>query len=264
MNSANRSPYVKHLALYAVLVLATLLVALPLISPGKSASAAAAPASDALVPPPVPTAPPTVGTATPVPTATSGVPSPVPTGVATPCPINFSDVHTTDWFYEAVRWVVCGGVAGGYTDNTFRPNNNTTRGQLAKMAVIASRWPLRNPAQPTFSDVPANHPFYAFVETAAYHSVISGYSDGTFRPGNNVTRGQLSKIVVLAMGWPLHTPATPTFSDVPAGSPFFAFVETAVYKTVVSGYTDGSFRPGSDATRAQLAKIVQRAYTLAR
>ena len=37
--------------------------------------------------------------------------------------------------------------------------------------------------------------FYSYIETAYNHGIISGYADGTFRPGNNATRGQISKIV---------------------------------------------------------------------
>jgi hypothetical protein len=104
--------------------------------------------------------------------------------------------------------------------------------------------------------VPLDHPFYPFVETAAFNQIVSGYDDHTFRPYNNVTRGQLSKIVVSAAGWTPVTPPSPHFSDVPADHPFFAFVETAYYHEIISGYSDGTFHPGSDATRGQIAKIV--------
>ena len=55
---------------------------------------------------------------------------------------------------------------------------------------------------PHFTDVPTTDPFYAFVETAYNHTIISGYSDGTFRPGANATRGQISKIVYSAITQP--------------------------------------------------------------
>jgi hypothetical protein len=70
-----------------------------------------------------------------------------------------------------------------------------TRGQLTKIVVLAAGWPLENPPAPTFSDVPTTDPFYQHIETAYSHEIISGYADGTFRPGNPATRGQISKIV---------------------------------------------------------------------
>jgi hypothetical protein len=172
------------------------------------------------------------------------------------CPMSFSDVQASDWFYEFVNCLYCRGAISGYANGTFRPYNNTTRGQLSKIVVVAFAYPIYTPPTPTFSDVPADHPFYPYVETAAQAGIVSGYADGTFKPGNDVTRGQLSKIVVVAAGWRLLNPITPTFSDVPQGSPFYQYIETAVCHDIVTGYADGTFRPGNNATRSQISKIV--------
>ena len=178
------------------------------------------------------------------------------TATVTACSITFSDVLPSDYFYEPVRYLYCAGAISGYADNTFRPYNDTTRGQLSKIVVLAEGFPINTGGGPHFSDVPETNPFYAFVETANNRGLISGYADGTFRPGNNVTRGQLSKIVVLAMGWSLYIPSTPTFSDVGTGNAFYSHIETAYAHGIISGYADGTFRPGNNATRGQIAKIV--------
>lgn len=193
------------------------------------------------------------------------------TGTSTPieCSITFTDVQPTDYFYEPVRYLYCHEVISGYADNTFRPYNNTTRGQLTKIVVLAEGWPQYTPPTPTFTDVPAGHTFYPFIETAYHQGIISGYSCGTdcaeFRPGNDVTRGQLTKIVVLAESWPIYTPPAPTFRDVPADDPFYAYIETAYVHNIISGYSCGTdcaeFRPGNSATRGQISKIVYLAVT---
>jgi hypothetical protein len=179
---------------------------------------------------------------------------------ATLCPVTFTDVHATDYFYEAVRALYCRGVISGYGDNTFRPYNNTTRGQLSKIIALAEGWPLVCPDVGHFSDVAPGDPFFCFVETAFAHSVISGYGDGTFRPGANVTRAQLCKIVVLAEGWTLADPPVGHFRDVAANDPFYRYVETAYREAIISGYVCGAgcleFRPGNSATRGQICKIV--------
>jgi hypothetical protein len=77
-----------------------------------------------------------------------------------------------------------------------------TRGQTCKIVVLAERWPLDCLAAPTFTDVPTSHPFFCYIEIAYARGIISGYSDGTFRPGNDVTRGQLCKIVYMAVTQP--------------------------------------------------------------
>jgi hypothetical protein len=53
-----------------------------------------------------------------------------------------------------------------------------------------------------FTDVPPTDPFYCYIETAYNAGLISGYSDGTFRPGNSATRGQICKIVYQAVTQP--------------------------------------------------------------
>ena len=172
---------------------------------------------------------------------------------------NFSDVAPTDYFYTAVNRLASRGIISGYADGTFRPYNNTTRGQLSKIVVLAQGWPIDTTGGPHFTDVPTTHPFYGFVETAYSHGIISGYSDGTFRAGNDVTRGQLSKIVVAARGWAMDTTGGPHFSDVPTTNAFYAYVETAYNHGIISGYSDGTFRVGSNATRGQIARIVYNA-----
>jgi hypothetical protein len=206
---------------------------------------------------PIPTTPPTLThTPTTAPTLTH---TPTSVSTPTPCTLTFSDVHPADYFYVAVQYLACHGVISGYADNTFRPFNNTTRGQLTKIIVLAEGWTQECSTQ-HFTDVPPSNPFYCYVETAVTHGVISGYADGTFKPGNDVTRGQLSKIVVLAEGWADNC-TTQHFSDVPPSNAFYCFVETAFAHGIISGYADGTFRPGNNATRGQISKIVYQAVT---
>jgi hypothetical protein len=189
----------------------------------------------------------------------------------------------TAYYYQPVYYLACRGVVGGYSDGTYRPFNTTTRGQMSKIIVGAYSLPIVTPPAggATFADNGPADTFFAYVETAATRNVVSGYPCGGvnpqtgaaepcdaahrpyYRPGNPVTRGQLTKIVVLtatqAHGWALRTPPIATFSDVPAGSTFYPYIETAVCHQVLSGYNDGTFRPNNSATRGQIAKIVSNA-----
>ena len=199
---------------------------------------------------------------------TCGQAPPTPTATVTPCALPFVDVLPTDYFYEAVRYLYCEGAISGY-GTYFLPNNLTTRGQLTKIVALAEGFTAYTPPSPTFQDVPATHPFYQYVETVYHEGIISGYGCGTgcleFRPGNNVTRAQLSKIVVNAEGWALQNPSTPTFQDVPSTDTFYQFIETAYAHSVISGYSCGTgcleFRPNNSATRGQISKIVYLAVT---
>ena len=170
--------------------------------------------------------------------------------------MRFTDLPNTHWAYDFVSYLYCRGVVGGYPDGTFRPGEGSTRGQFAKMLVLSMDWNLYNPVNPTFSDVPPGSTFYTYVDTAALRQVIGGYPDGTFKVNNPLTRGQASKMLVLARSWSLYTPTNPSFSDVPRSHWAFGYVETALIHGIVSGYPDGLFRPDGPVNRGQLSKMV--------
>jgi hypothetical protein len=122
----------------------------------------------------------------------------------------------------------------------------------------------------TFTDVPVGSTFYEFIRCLACTGIINGYPDGTFKPNNNVTRGQLSKIVSNSAGF--SDPATQMFEDVAPGSTFFDFIGRLAVRGYISGYACGGigepcvppgnlpyFRPNANATRGQISKIVSNA-----
>ena len=172
------------------------------------------------------------------------------------CPATFSDVAPGSTFYTYISNLYCRNIVEGYSDNTFRPNLNSWRATLAKWVVLSRGWALNTTNSPHFSDVPTTDPNYAYIETAYNNGVISGYSDGTFRPYNVLTRGQMSKMIVNAMGWPANTHGGPHFSDVPTSNTFYVYIETIYNHGVVSGYADGTFRWGNNLTRGQLSKVL--------
>jgi hypothetical protein len=97
--------------------------------------------------------------------------------------------------------------------------------------------------------------------------ILGGYADGTFRPSNLLTRGQLAKLVANAAGY-AEPPATQTFADVPPSQTFYAVIERLAQRGLINGYACGStsepcdaqrrpyFRPSAPVTRGQIAKIV--------
>lgn len=137
-----------------------------------------------------------------------------------------------------------------------------------------------------FNDVPPGSPFYSFVRCIACRGVISGYPCGApsescpgsyFRPGFNVTRGQISKMVALAAELS-DPPGTRKFEDVPEDSPFYPWIQQLANTGAISGYPCGGtnpatgaaepcvgpdnrayFRSNSNTTRGQLTKIVSQA-----
>jgi len=186
-----------------------------------------------------------------------------PTPTSTPCLRSFPDVPGSYIFYDDIIFLACRGVINGYADGNFRPNGNTTRGEVTKIIVSGFGIPLVTPpATPRFVDVPANHPFYLYVETLVGRQVVSGFPDGNFRPNGLVTRAQLAKIVVGAGSYTLATPTVPTFSDVPSSNVFWQYIETLNSRAIISGAACGSglcYRPNDSIKRGELSKVVHRA-----
>jgi S-layer homology domain/Bacterial Ig domain len=201
------------------------------------------------------TPPPTV---TPTATGTPATATPTPGA----CTIQFSDVPVGSPFYSFIRCLVCEGIVSGYADNTFRPGNDVTRGQLAKFVSNAAGYQDAIPAtRQTFLDVPSSHPFWLFIERAYAHGVISGYSDHTFRPDTGVTRGQAAKFVANAANYNDAIPATrQSFTDVPSGNTFWLFIERVYAHGVISGYSDHTFHPVANVTRGQTSKFIGNAF----
>lgn len=120
-----------------------------------------------------------------------------------------------------------------------------------------------------FSDVCPTDWFYTPVLALTGNGVLSGYSDGTFRPYAATTRGQMLKIVVIGLSLPVPPlPPIPSFVDVPATHPFAPWIEAGTGQGLVTGYDCGGpgepcpgryFRPNLSVTRGQLARILVRA-----
>jgi hypothetical protein len=127
------------------------------------------------------------------------------------------------------------------------------------------------PCALTFTDVPPEHTFYTYVMCLACRGVLGGYGNGTFRPGNYVTRGQLAKVVSNAALFD-EDPGPPLYADVPTTHTFYEWINRLTIRGVMGGYACGGegepcvppgdrpyFRPGADSTRGQIAKIVSNA-----
>lgn len=189
------------------------------------------------------------------------------------CPA-FSDVPPSNPFYSVISALTCRGVVGGYSDGTFQPGANVTRGQMAKFTANAAGF-TEVYTTATFTDVPVGSTFHPYVERLVRHEVVGGYTDPArcptgvpcFRPGDPVTRGQVAQFVAAAHGY-AETYSTATFNDVPRGSTFFLPIQQLQARGIIGGYSDAAhcpggapcFQPSAPATRGQIAKFVANAF----
>ena len=164
----------------------------------------------------------------------------------------FADVPDTAWYKDHVIQLTTSKIVSGYVDGSFRPNNNVSRGEFAKMMCLAMGWTLENPSSPSFTDVPKDHWAYSYIETAKSKQVIAGYEDNTFKPGKSITRAEIAKIASETLGLPS---GTSTLSDI-ASSWAKDYIAKCVKANIVGGYNDNTFRPSNTASRAEAAKMV--------
>jgi hypothetical protein len=205
----------------------------------------------------------------------------IATTTPTTCAVSFIDVSPDSTFYVFIRCLACRGIMGGYSDGTFRPNNDITRGQLSK--IVANAAGFNEPVSgQTFEDVSPTDTFYQYIERMASRGIIGGYPCGGvsepcgsgkpyFRPNANATRGQISKIVSEAKGYN-DVPEGQTYEDVPATNTFYVWIERLTSRGIMSGYPCGGrgepcksgnrpyFRPNNNATRGQTSKIVANTF----
>ncbi|MCA9385841.1 S-layer homology domain-containing protein [Candidatus Dojkabacteria bacterium] len=116
----------------------------------------------------------------------------------------FPDVDPSNTFYSHIMSLKCHGVISGYSDGMFRPNDVVKRDVVTKFIVngLAVEGVVVDlNMSHSFSDVSSNNPFESFIAYLTNQTietgerVISGYNDGTYRPSNVLTRGEMSKIV---------------------------------------------------------------------
>ncbi|MCA9385848.1 S-layer homology domain-containing protein [Candidatus Dojkabacteria bacterium] len=116
--------------------------------------------------------------------------------------------------------------------------------------------PFYNPTtQQTFPDVPASNPYFPHIQNLECENVIHGYSDGTFKPYQPITRGEMAKIIENGYRFPENTNCG-GFTDVPTSNKFYVEIMTLKCNGVISGYSDNSFRTDTLVTRAEAMKFI--------
>ena len=119
--------------------------------------------------------------------------------------------------------------------------------------------PEPQPAAPLYSDLDRAAWAEAAIVSLSEKQIVSGYGDGTFLPGNTITREEFVKLVVLAFGLQTDAAAQPVFSDVSADSWYAPYLAAAKDAGIVRGYADGTFGVGAPISRQDIAVMLYRA-----
>ena len=176
---------------------------------------------------------------------------------------SFRDVFRGDWFYYDVRYVCENGLMNGTSKNLFSPSSAVTRGMLVTILYRLENEP-RCFGGVTFPDVAPGAYYEKAVIWASQNSIVSGYTDGTFRPDAPVTREQLASILYRYTRYRgLDVSAGETadlsgYADVRAISDYaLPAMRWACGAGILQG-SNGKLQPSGLAARSQLAAMLHR------
>ena len=169
--------------------------------------------------------------------------------------LDFADVPTDAYYYEAVKWAAKKGITGGTGDGTFNPNGSCTRAH-----IVTFLWRAAGSPEPkstvSFADVPAGSYYAKAVAWAVENGITLGTGDGTFSPNATCTRAQSVTFLYRALG---TAPTTVNgFTDVTADAFYADAVAWAVESGVTNGTSASTFSPNNGCTRAQIVTFLYR------
>lgn len=171
--------------------------------------------------------------------------------------LDFADVPTDAYYYEAVKWAAKKGITGGIGNGLFGPNQPCTRAQ-----IVTFLWRAAGSPEPktmsSFADVSMDAYYAKAVAWAVENGITTGTGDGKFSPDATCTRAQSVTFLFRAIGKLVDSKAE--FSDVLTDSYYANAVAWAVENGVTNGIGDGLFGPGNSCTRAQIVTFLFRAY----
>lgn len=175
-------------------------------------------------------------------------------------PVGFRDVPLNQWFTDAVMALKNSRIIKGYEGNYFKPSQAINRAEALKIILMATGQTIKSSvgSSQLMKDVKSGDWFANYVVTADEANIVSGYEDGTFRPDEPITRAEALKIILKAKGVTVSggQSVSDYFLDVSANDWFASYVAYAYKNGIITGYSDGTFRPNAPVTRAEFAKMV--------
>ena len=168
---------------------------------------------------------------------------------------SYKDVSSTYRFYEEVTYLNEKGIISGFQEGTFRPDIAVTRAQAAIM--IGRALGLDGTKQNTkFPDVSENSVASGYIQSAVNAGIIQGFPDGTFKPNQSVTRGQLA--IFLSRAFNLQETAKVSFKDVSSTSAAYPYIGKILARGITAGYMDNTYKPDQAVTRGQFSAFMAR------
>ena len=170
----------------------------------------------------------------------------------------FPDVPDGFWAQKDIEEIAAKGIVAGKPDGRFDPNAHVTRGQFALMLYRALKLPE---GRSSFRDVQNGTVLGKAVGAIVQAGIAQGYPDGTFRPNQPITRGQMAVMITRALGYEDEAIANKNAS-LPFKDRFVetqrGYIKVVSERGIIRGTSTNTFSAGKPTTRAQTAVIINR------
>ena len=167
----------------------------------------------------------------------------------------YKDVASNYWAYPTIDRLNTLGLIKGYADGTFKPTNQITRGEAA-MILSREIEVVVNEVVP-YDDVAPNYFAYNAIQEVAAAGIITGRVKGKFNPTSPLTRAEMAAIIDRMYN--LTGTTAVSFSDVASNHWAYDSIMRLYKNELITGYTDGTFKPNNYITRAEFANILSKA-----
>lgn len=173
----------------------------------------------------------------------------------------FADVATTSDTYKEIQYLINLGAIKGYEENGqtyYKPNVSVTRGQAAKMVVVASGNNPLTVSTSSYSDVKVGTEVSTYIERARQLGFFEQRS-GKFKPNEPLTREEMSYVLSKAfdLDASLYSNVLNPFPDVSDSNTYSSYIKAIYYNGITKG-SNGNYMPKNSVTRAQFASFIAR------
>lgn len=172
---------------------------------------------------------------------------------------SYNDLQNVAWAVPMIEALTQRGIVCGTGSGSFLPSNNVKREEFIKMITLA--FDISGSSDKSFADVVPGAWYEEYISKAAGASIVSGYDNGNFGIGEDITREDLAVIIYRCIKGKYTTDNSPvTFTDEASISPYAreALDELSALG-IISGSGDGTVDPQGKATRAMAAKMLYTA-----
>ncbi len=169
--------------------------------------------------------------------------------------LKYTDVAPNYWAFSTIERLNTLGLIKGYVDGTFKPTNEITRGEAAM--ILSREMQVEVNEVIHYEDVAPNYYAFDAIQEVAAAGIITGRVAGKFNPTSPLTRAEMAAIIDRM--YKLTGTAVMNFSDVAPNHWAYDSIMRLYKNELITGYTDGTFKPNAFITRAEFANILSKA-----